>query len=205
MPPGGSANTKSTPQMGQVGLAWPIVATLRPLTYRCLFGLGLEIQIRPLQNQIRPQGVKNASAPLGGTGRNRPLADSKQATKANSAAKPNNAWWRCAKSGQCNPPVAICLRASCQGSTDATRNLNLGHWEICCTALGIGPPKTCHGGRRPRRVLSVAGPFLYLVFRRRRDCLGTNFSCAFSAARLASASAWRIHFVLASQSQAGQL
>jgi hypothetical protein len=24
---------------------------------------------------------------------------------ANSAPKPNNAWWRCARSGQCNPPV----------------------------------------------------------------------------------------------------
>jgi hypothetical protein len=30
-----------------------------------------------------------------------------------SATKPNNAWWRCAKSGQCNPPVAICLLRPC--------------------------------------------------------------------------------------------
>ena len=29
---------------------------------------------------------------------------------ANSAPKPNNAWWRCVESGQCNPPAIICRR-----------------------------------------------------------------------------------------------
>jgi len=31
-------------------------------------------------------------------------------TNANSAPKPNNAWWRCAESGQCNSPAMIRLR-----------------------------------------------------------------------------------------------
>jgi hypothetical protein len=54
--------------------------------------------------------IKYGPYPTTGAGRNRPLAGSKWATHANSAPKPNNAWWRCAESGQRNPPAMICLR-----------------------------------------------------------------------------------------------
>jgi hypothetical protein len=37
--------------------------------------------------------------------------------KTNNATKPNDAWWRCLKSGQRNPPVAICPHRPCQGSS----------------------------------------------------------------------------------------
>ena len=30
--------------------------------------------------------------------------------KCRQRPKPNNAWWRCVESGQCNPPAIICLR-----------------------------------------------------------------------------------------------
>jgi hypothetical protein len=35
------------------------------------------------------------------------------------ATRLNNAWWRCVKSGQRNPPVAMCLHRTCQGSFES--------------------------------------------------------------------------------------
>jgi hypothetical protein len=46
--------------------------------------------------------------------------------KTHNAARPNNAWRRCVRSGHCNPPVAICLHRPCRGSSSRPLISNSG-------------------------------------------------------------------------------
>src|SRR5713226_4980964 len=44
----------------------------------------------------------------------------KNRPETHNATRLNNAWWRCVKSGQRNPPVTVCLHRPCQGSCKST-------------------------------------------------------------------------------------
>ena len=51
-----------------------------------------------------------------------PLAFGERDHLTNNATKPNDAWWRCVKPGQRNPPVTICLDRRCRGSFGSEMN-----------------------------------------------------------------------------------